>query len=78
MVNGDTSHFLTSHFLTALTPPLIYKYAEGGRDFSGEARYNAIKRFLNEKRYEDALGKTIDKAFNFGKTKKERICSHPI
>jgi len=30
-------------------PFLIYKYAWGGRDFFKEARYNAIKRFLNEK-----------------------------
>jgi len=27
---------------------LIYKYAEGGRDFFKEARYNAIKRFFKE------------------------------
>jgi len=33
----------------ALTPPLIYKYAWGERDFFKEARCNAIKRFFNEK-----------------------------
>jgi len=34
--------------VTALTPPLIYKYAEGERDFSVDVRYNAIKKFLNK------------------------------
>jgi len=35
--------------ITALTPPPIYKYAWGGRDFAGDVRYNAIKRFFAKK-----------------------------
>jgi len=49
--------------ITALTPPLIYKYARGGRDFFKEASLNAIKRFLNEKRHKNALEKLLTKIF---------------
>jgi hypothetical protein len=32
----------------ALTPPPIYKYAEGRKSFSGDVRPSMIKRFINE------------------------------
>ena len=43
----------------------------GYRDFCGEARYNAIKRFLNEKKYENALRKLLTKNFFVYNNKKK-------
>jgi hypothetical protein len=48
--------------ITALTPPLIYKYAQGGRDFFKEARYNAKKDFL-QKKCENILRKLLTKIY---------------
>jgi hypothetical protein len=39
---GKRAHF-------TINPSSYINMQRGGRDFSGEARFNAIKRFLNEK-----------------------------
>jgi hypothetical protein len=48
--------------ITALTPPLVYKYAGGERDFSGDVELSMIKRFLNEEFA--ILSNTIGKNFS--------------
>jgi hypothetical protein len=50
---GKRAHFTIN--------PSSYINMHGGyREFCENVRYNAIKRFLNEKRYKNTLGKTID------------------
>ena len=53
---GERAHFMSN-------PSSYINMQRGAKDFCVEASVNAKKRFLNEKRYENALEKLLTKNF---------------